>query len=92
MTLVHVDQPLYPSTFNRIIKYTLKIQDKMNTYFSLPTNFTTIIVSLQRKASKALLIKCAFEFYLHMCKAFAFVRTVGEEKDQSLTGRCSGYF
>lgn len=60
VTFVHIDQLLYLSTFNRIIKYTLKIQDKINACFSLPTNLTTIIVLLQRKASKDLFLKHEF--------------------------------
>lgn len=78
MTFVHADQPSYLSTNNRTIKYSLKIQDKTNASFSLPTNLSTIFTPLQRKASKAFLLKHAFD--LHICNTFAFIRTVGEEK------------
>lgn len=51
----------------------------MTAYSSLPTNLTTFIVQFQRKAYKSLTY---VEQDLQAHKIFAFIRTVGQEKDE----------
>lgn len=54
----------------------------MTAYSSLPTNLTTFIVQFQRKAYKSLTY---VEQDLQAHKIFAFIRTVGQEKDEPWT-------
>lgn len=80
VTFALVDQPLYLSTFNRLIKYT---QDKMTAHFSLPTNLANLMAKFPRKESKSLLLKSGAECDSHTNKTFACIRTVRKEKTRS---------